>query len=148
MRNNWRNWKKEFRIFLLCTQLEVFWYWKCHCVIIKLCERYLTSILDVRKFLSFLMSWSLLLPLLILTVSELHLTAEVFCLFYYYQNAKKKLSCFVWTENLKEYRIKELFVDIKQLIKDIWVSWRCSFWKFLDTVFPLIIDRAQISVTL
>ena len=61
---------------------------------------------------------------------------------------KKKLSCFVWTENLKEYRIKELFVDIKQLIKDIWVSWRCSFWKFLDTVFPLIIDRAQISVTL
>ena len=90
MRNNWRNWKKEFRIFLLFTQLEVFWYWKCVCVIIKSCERYLTSILDVREFLSSSMSWSLLLPLIILTVSDLQLTAEfVFCLFWYYQNAEK-----------------------------------------------------------
>ena len=63
---------------------------------------------------------------------------------------KKKIIMFCANWKLKElsYRIKELFVDIKQLIKDIWVSWRCSFWKFLDTVFPLIIDRAQISVTL
>ena len=61
---------------------------------------------------------------------------------------RKNWSCFVWTENLKEYRIKELFVHIEQFIQDIWVTWRCSFWKFLDTVFPLIIDRSQISVNL
>ena len=94
--------KKEFRIFLLFTQLGIFWYWKCLCVILKLCERYLTSILDVildvRRFLSYLMSWSLLLPLKILAVSKLQLTAEIYVWEYINENLFSVFSAIIRTQ--------------------------------------------------
>ena len=69
--------------------------------------------------------------------SGIHKREFFFRLLCYYQNVGKNWSCLVWAENLKEYRNKELVVHIKQFIKDIWVPWRCSFWKLLNTVYFL-----------